>query len=671
MILSPVSSIELLRAPLRVGPLMLKNRMCMPAMHLNFTPGGEVTDQLVRFYAERARGGVALITVGGCSVDAVGGGPLMIGLNDDRFIPGLRRLTDVIHEGGAHPVAQLYQAGSYAYSMLTGQQPVSASAVRSKLTGETPRALTLEEIDQVQQAFADAAARAVEAGFAGVEVLASAGYLISQFLSPSTNRREDRYGGSFENRARFGRETIERVRAAVGPGVLVAVRVAGADFVPGGHDNSQSARASKVFVGAGADAVNVTGGWHETRVPQLTMGVPRGAFIYLAAGIRAAVDVPVIASNRISDPFMAEAVLRDGLADLINFGRPLIADPELPQKVAKGWFDRIVHCVACNQGCFDHVFAAKPVACMVNPAAGREDQALTPAAPRPRSVLVVGGGPGGMMAATTAARRGHRVTLLERSPRLGGQLALTERLSGRPEMATMLGDLTRQLSLQPVEIRLSTEASPEVVRELDPDTVIVATGAKPITPAIEGADLPHVAQAWDVLSGKARVGERVVVIGGGAVAVDTALDLAQRGTLDGETLRFLLLSGAEEPDALRERCLRGSHQVTLVEMEKKIGRGIGKTTRWTLTGQLKAHGVELRGGTTASRITDEGVWVSTEDEYRLIPADSVVLAVGAEPVSWLAEALGEEREVVLIGDAKAPRRAFEAIHEGFQAAMEI
>jgi 2,4-dienoyl-CoA reductase (NADPH2) len=669
MILSPVSSIELLSAPLRVGPLELRNRMCMPAMHLNFTPGGEVTDQLVRFYAERARGRVALITVGGCSVDAVGGGPLMIGLDHDRFIPGLRRLTDAIREGAAHPVAQLYQAGGYAHSMLTGQQPVSASAVRSKLTGETPRALTLEEIDEVQRAFADAAARAVEAGFAGVEVLASAGYLISQFLSPSTNRREDRYGGSFENRVRFGRETVERVRAAVGPDVLVVVRVAGADFVPGGHDNTQSARASRVFVEAGADAVNVTGGWHETRVPQLTMGVPRGAFLYLAAGIRAAVDAPVIASNRISDPFLAEAVLRDGLADLINFGRPLIADPELPRKVVEGQTERIVHCVACNQGCFDHVFAAKPVACMVNPAAGHEAQLTTPA-PEPRNVVVVGAGPGGMTAAITAARRGHRVTLLERGPEPGGQLRLTQNLSGRPEMATLLADLVGQLAREPVDVKLDTEATPELVRQLRPDTVVVATGARPVAPGIEGADLPHVVQAWDVLSGSARVGRRVVVIGGGAVAVDTALDLARRGTLDGETLRFLLLSGAEDPDALRERCLRGSHRVTLVEMEKKIGRGIGKTTRWTLTGELKLHGVELRGGTAARRITDEGVWVSTDEEDHLLPADTVVLAVGAEPVSWLAEAL-EDHEVVLVGDAKAPRRAFEAIHEGFQAGMEI
>jgi 2,4-dienoyl-CoA reductase (NADPH2) len=671
MIHSPVSSIEMLTSPFTLGPLQLKNRFCMPAMHLNFSFGGEVSDQLVAFYAERARGGAALITVGGCAVDAVGGGPIMIGLHEDRFLPGLTRLAGAIHEGGALAVTQLYQAGKYAYSMITGQQAVSASAIRSKLTRESPRALSLEEIGEVQRSFVDAARRAVEAGFDGVEVLASAGYLICQFLSPVSNQRDDVYGGSFENRVRFGREIVEQVRAALGPDRALIVRVAGADYVPGGLDNAASARVSQAFAEAGADAINVTGGWHETRVPQLTMGVPRGAFLYLAQGIRAAVDVPVIASNRCNDPLLAEAALRDGLADLINFGRPLIADPELPLKTIEGRGDQIVHCVACNQGCFDHVFAGKPVRCMVNPRAGREAEPTPKPAARARRVLVVGGGPAGMMAAVTAARRGHEVTLMERQPLLGGQLRLAGASPGREELQTIIEDLAAQLEEQRVEVLLETEATPEAVKELAPEAVVLATGARPVSPPLEGVELPQVVQAWDVLAGEVRVGRDVVVIGGGAVAVDVALDLAQRGTLDGETLRFLLLAGAESPEALRERCLRGTHRVTLVEQERKIGQGIGKTTRWTLTQSLKALQVNLLDSTPARRITPEGVWVELEGEQRLLQADTVVLAVGAEPVNWLAEALGDAVELAVVGDASSPRRAFEAIHEGFQAGMQL
>lgn len=672
MIHSPVAAIELLTSPFSLGPLQLRNRICMPAMHLNFTFGGEVSDQLVDFYAERAQGGAALITVGGCSIDVAGSGPIMIGLHEDRFLPGLQRLVQAIHAGGALAVAQLYHAGKYAYSMVTGQQAVSASAIRSKLTRETPRELTLEEIGEVQRAFAAAGQRASAAGFDGVEVLASAGYLISQFLSPVSNHREDAYGGDLAARARFGRETVEQVRAAVGPQRAVIVRVAGADYVEGGHGNAQSARASQIFAEAGADAINVTGGWHETRVPQLTMGVPRGAFFYLSKGIRDAVDVPVIASNRCNDPYLAEAALRDGMADLINFGRPLIADPDLPRKTIEGAADQIVHCVACNQGCFDNVFAARPVRCMVNPRAGQEGRQILKQADDPRQVLVVGGGPAGMMAAVTAARRGHRVTLLERTDVLGGQLLLAGNSHGREELHTLVEDLVLQLERLEVQVELETEATPESIEASGADAVILAVGARAVEPPLPGAELPQVVQAWDVLAGRARVGQRVVVIGGGAVAVDVALDLCQRGTLDGETLKFLLLSGAEPLDSLRERCLRGSHQVTMVELQKKIGQGIGKTTRWTLTQALKLHGVTMLEGTPARRVEAEGVWVEREGEETLLPADTVVLAVGALPNTWLAEALSETKlKVTVVGDAKSPRRAFEAIHEGFQAAMQI
>ena len=667
---TPVSSYELLLSPARVGPLELRNRICMPAMHLNFTMGGEVSDALVHFYAERANGGAALITVGGCSIDLVGSGPIMIGLHDDKFIEGLRRLTGAIHDGGALAVAQLYHAGKYAYSFVTGKQAVSASAIRSKLTREVPLELDLEQIGQVQAAFADAARRAVEAGFDGVEVLGSAGYLISQFLSPVSNQRQDQYGGSFDNRARFGREVIEQVCAAVGPQAAVLALVAGADLVAGGLTTEDSARVSKVFQDAGAQAINVTGGWHETRVPQLTMGVPRGAFLRMARRIRQELDVPVLASNRIPDPRMAEQALRDGMADLINFGRPLIADPELPRKVMAGRAERIVHCVACNQGCFDHVFKAQPVRCTVNPRVGQEQLLKLGPAPAPRKVLVVGGGPGGMMAAVTAARRGHQVTLMERSRELGGQLRLAGATRDRQEMLTLVQDLTHQLEQWKVQVALQVEATAENIAEVMADVVVVATGARPASHALPGADLPHVVQAWDVLAGQALVGQRVVVVGGGPVAVDTARELAQQGTLDGETLRFFLLNEAMDVETLKQQCLEGTHQVTMVELLPKAGQGIGRSTRWTLLQDLSRFGVEVLTRTKVLAITEQGVELEAGDETRTLPADTVVLAMGSAANDSLVATLDGTQHVV-IGDAKSPRRAFEALHEGFMAAMEI
>ncbi len=662
----------LLSSPLELGPLKLKNRICMPAMHLNFTMGGEVSDTLVEFYAERARGGAALITVGGCSVDRLGSGPIMIGLHEDRFIPGLERLTAAIRDNGSKSVAQLYHAGKYAYSMLTGQQAVSASAVFSALTKEMPRALSLDEIGEVQQAFADAARRAEQAGFDGVEVLGSAGYLICQFLSPVSNQREDEYGGSFENRVRFGREVMEKVRAAVSDKTAVLVRVAGADLVPGGLTSEDCSRVARVFQDAGAQAVNVTGGWHETRVPQLTMGVPRGAFLHLSRRIKEAVTVPVMASNRIPEPRLAEEALEDGMADLINFGRPLIADAFLPQKALEGKPWRIVHCVACNQGCFDNVFSAKPIRCTVNPLAGQEATIEIEPASNGRRVLVVGGGPAGMMAAVTAARRGHDVTLSERSNRLGGQLLLAGVTRDRQEMNTLVQDLAQQMEDRAVKVQLNSEVTPLGVKAVRAEAVIVATGAGPAPCDLEGADLPHVQQAWELLRDGGAVGQRVVVVGGGPVAVDVARELAQRGTLDAETLRFLLVNEAEDPDTLRRRCLQGTHQVTMVEMLSKAGKGIGRSTRWTLMQDLSRFGVEVLTSTRVQRITDEGVVVLRGEEEETLPADTVVLAVGSRAEDALAAAIEEEvDDVLVVGDAKSPRRAFEALHEGFKAGLQV
>lgn len=660
-------------SPITINGMELKNRIVMTAMHLGYTPEGTVTDTLIDFYTARARGGVGFIVVGGCPIDETGGMPGMIGISDDRFIPGLERLTRAVKEGGARIAAQLYQAGRYTHSaMIGGRKPFSASAVRSRLTGETPRALTSEEIPQVQDSFAEAARRAKTAGFDAVEILGSAGYLISQFLSPVTNQREDDYGGSFENRMRFGLEIVSKVRQAVGPDYPVLLRVAGNEFMEGGNTNPEAAIFAAEAEKAGIDLLDVTGGWHETRVPQLTMCVPRQGYVYLAQGIKSAVSVPVLASNRINDPADAEEILRNGSADLVTMARGLIADPDLPEKARKGESHLIYHCVACNQGCFDSVFQGRPVTCLVNPKTGREAAFHLEAAPNPKKVLVIGGGPAGMMAARTAVEKGHRVTLVEKEDRLGGQLLLNRRIPGRWEMQTAARDLIANLNALHLEIIFDRAAGLEFIREMRPDAVVVASGARPVQPDIPGIDAPHVVQAWDLLDGRAGTGKRVVVLGGNAVGLETALYLANLGTLSPETLHFLMTNQAESVETLTGLLNKGIKEVTVVEMTKKAGNDIGLTTRWTILGELGRLGVKILTSTKAVGITPKGLEVEQTDGPGFLPADSIVIAAGSRPENALVEGIRAiVSEVHVIGDAKSPRNALEAIKEGFEAGMRL
>jgi 2,4-dienoyl-CoA reductase (NADPH2) len=660
-------------SPIKVNSMIIRNRIVMTAMHLGYTPDGEVTDRLVKFYAERARGGVGLIILGGCPIDEYGAMVGMVGISHDKHIPGLKRLTGTVHATGAKIAAQLYQAGRYTHSaMIGGRKPFSASAVRSRLTGETPRALELHEIPSVQAKFAEAALRAIESGFDAVEILGSAGYLISQFFSPLTNLREDGYGGSFQNRMRFGIEVVEKVRKAVGPSYPIIMRLAGNDFMEGSNTNSEAALFAHELEKAGVDLLNVTGGWHETRIPQLTMFVPRRAFTYLAQGIKSAVSVPVIASNRINHPQIGEEILRYGEADMITMARGLLADPDLPEKARTGKADQIFRCVACNQGCFDHVFSFRSVACLVNPRAGCEEEFFVTPSSKPKKVLVIGGGPAGMKAACVAAERGHRVTLVEKSSRLGGQVLLNAKIPGRTEMISVVEDLENNLKSLPVEILLSEVATVSFIKERNPDALILATGASPLRPDIPGIDHENVAMAWDVLSGSKTTGRRVVIIGGNAVGLETALFLAHQGTIPPEVLHFLMTNRAETPETLEKLIRKGNKEVCVVEMASKAGVDIGPSTRWTVFSEIKRLGVKILTGAKAVEITEEGVKIETEQGTDMIPADSVVVAVGSKSENGLAEELaGEVPELHTIGDAKEPRNAMEAIKEGFLAALKI
>ncbi len=664
---------DVLFEPVHIGDLEVKNRIYMPAMHMNMARDYQVTDTLVDFYAERARGGAGLITVGYATVDGLSGNTMNIGAHQDGFVPGLARLAKAIRENGARASVQLNHAGRYNFSFfLDGKEPVAPSAVASRMTRETPRELDVEEIEEIVRAFAQAALRVKTAGYDAVEVLSGTGYLISQFLSEVTNKRTDEYGGSFENRMRFGLEVMRAIKEAVGESFPLVVRINGNEFMPGGLGRKPLQQYALRLVDAGVDALCINVGWHEARVPQIIAGVPRGVFGYLARGIREKVNVPVIASHRINDPDVARELLADGMCDMVAIGRGLIADPWFPEKARTGREQEIVHCIGCAQGCFDHLFQLKPVACLCNPRAGKERETLTKKASETKRVMVVGGGAAGMSAAAAAAERGHEVTLYERSDRLGGQLILAGAPPGREEFVQLARDLQGQLASRGVRVVLNTAVDEAMLAKENPQAVVLATGGVPLTPPIPGVDLPHVVQAWDVLDGKVRTGKRVVVLGGGAVGFETALLLADKGTLSGEALKFLLLNQAEEPEDLYDLASRGTKDVVVVEMIDKVGKDIGKSTRWAMIQDAERAGVEVRTSATALEITETGVRVSTEAGEEEIPADTVVLAVGVRAHNPLQEVLEKKGvPVIVAGDARRPAKAFDAIHQGFAAGRSV
>ena len=659
---------EHLFTPITINGMTLANRIIMPAMHLNYTMGGEISDQIIHFYRERAEGEAGLMVIGGCAIDPAGAGFMMVGLQDDKFLPGLKRFVKEVRVGDVKLCTQLYQAGRYSFSMLTGTQSIAPSAIPSKMTGETPKEMTLEDIQAVQDAFGDAAVRTREAGFDAVEICGSAGYLISQFLSPVTNIREDEYGGAYENRVRFGREVIQNVRRKVGGDFPVIVRIAGNDFMEGSHTNIEQAKVAKDFEAAGADCLNVTGGWHETRVPQLTMGVPRGAYTYLASGIKRAVSVPVVACNRINNPALAEKILREDKADLIGIARGFIADEQFAKKAREGRAREIRSCIACNQGCFDHVFQGQPVGCMVNARAGREAETVVKPAETKKKVVVVGGGPAGMEAARVAAERGHSVVLFEATGRLGGRVNQCAVPPGRKEFRTFRGFLAGEMTRLGVDVRMNAPADKATIDAEKPDLVVLAQGAVSIVPGIvKEATGKTVVLAEDILNGTADADGDCVIIGGGAVGTETSLYLAERDVLDPEVACFLMTTGAETYEHVGQMLSRCERNITIVEMLPRIGQDIGKTTRWTMLQDLSRYGIRLLTGTTAKAIDAAGVTVGREDgSEETIPCDCVVVAVGFRTDDALAASLeGSGYDVQVIGDAKQSRRVIDAVREGF------
>jgi 2,4-dienoyl-CoA reductase (NADPH2) len=657
--------------PIKIGEVEIKNRIVMSPMALGFCEDdGTINDRFVEFYTQRAQGGAGLIVVVTGYNDFGNKMPRSPALEDEKFLPGLKSLTDAVHEHGAKVFAQLMHQGASAFSFIFGIQPVSASAVRSGLTGEMPRELTKDEIKLTIDHLAEGAAMVQKAGFDGVEVIGTGGYLINQFISPLTNKRTDEYGGDFEGRVRFPTELVQTIRESVGADFPISYRTCGDSFMPGGNRQEDIQQVVQAMEKAGADLINQAVGWHQAPMPMITMNVPRGTFVYLAQGIKEKVDIPVIACHRINDPILAEKVLFDHRADLIGFGRPFLIDPEFPNKAAEGRYGEIRYCTACN-ACFDQIFSGQPVTCAFNPSVGREKEFEITPAKKPKKVVVVGGGIGGMEAARVLTLRGHDVTLYEKSDRLGGALNLAAIPPGRGEFVTAVDYLSNEMERLDVKVKMETEADRDVIVEQNPDAVVLATGATPIWPKIPGIDQKNVVHAHDVLEDKAEVKGKAVIIGGGATGAETALFIAKKMAMSPDVAIYLASKKGIDPETALQFTRSGT-DVTVLEMINRIGQDIGRTTRWTIIGELREYDVKMVTLATATKITEEGVVYEHEGQEKLAPADTVVIAAGVEPTKGLAVALEDAfAEVHNVGDCVDPRHAMDAIHEAARIARQI
>lgn len=664
---------DTLFSPISINTLTLKNRIAYPSLGLLYSWDRKLNNRYLNYFTEIARGGAGVVTVGPVGIDFVGSGLAVLGLDTDEAIPDFKRVTDAIRAEGASPWIQLFHAGAYSHPiLLNGETPMAPSAIYSNYSKSTPREMTIEDIIGIQKAFADTAERAVAAGFDGVEIIGSAGYLITQFLSPKTNHREDDYGGSLTNRLRFPSEVIKACRQAVGEAFPLSIRMAGNDFVPESNTDAETSVIAKAYEKSGVNLINVTGGWHESRVPQLPMDLPRTGYAYLAANIRKATSIPVMASNRITTPMDAERLLNDGYCDMVNLGRVLIADPFWPAKAKEGRVDEIRPCVACSQGCTDEVFTGNPVTCIGNPRAGFEAERVIRPAASPKKVMVAGAGPAGMEAAVTAAQMGHEVHLFEARDAIGGQIGIAAAPPHKGELLEYHRYYRAMMERHDVALSLSTPVTPELISKEKPDHIIVAEGAAPAVPPIPGADADGIRSSWDLLKKDRPLGKRVAIIGGGAVGLETAMHIAVKGTLSPEMFHFLSAHEADPPEKLKERLFTGNHEVTVFEMAPRAGGDLGRSTRWIMMANLKRYGVTLVTGATVTKLSAKKVTWSQGEHDQDKFFDTVILATGSKSVTALSSRLPDLGvPFTVIGDGLAPGKLNHAIHGGFLAALQL
>jgi 2,4-dienoyl-CoA reductase (NADPH2) len=666
-------------APLAVGSVTLPNRVLMGSMHTGLEETGD-WNRVAEFYAARARGGVALMVTGGMAPNREGGVfPGAAGLHAEKDIANHRIVTERVHDAGGRIAMQILHAGRYAY----GKDCVSASALKSPISPFPPRELDEEGIEKQIADIATAAARAQAAGYDGAEVMGSEGYFLNQFLVRHTNRRTDAWGGSYENRMRLPVEVVRRVRQATGPDFILIYRISLIDLIPDGSTWPEVVQLAKAIQGAGASILNTGIGWHEARVPTIATSVPRAAFTWLTARLRPEVTIPVITSNRINAPDVAEGILARGEADMVSMARPFLADADFVAKAKAGRARDIAPCIACNQACLDHTFSGKLTSCLVNPRACHETELVYAPVAAPRRIAVVGAGAGGMMCAIVAAGRGHQVTLFEKSAAVGGQLNLARQVPGKEEFHGLVTWFAHSLDAAGVDLRLNTAPAPEDLRDFD--EVVIATGVTPRDPGIPGQDQGHVLGYGDVLRG-AEVGRRVAIVGAGGIGFDVAEYLVHAGHSPTEDLALWrrewgVGDPADKAGGLAPAGPRPeppAREVHLLQRKpEKPGRGLGKTTGWIHRAALAMKDVRMQGGVNYEAITPEGIMLSQgpgRDNPAVLPVDTVVLCAGQLPERTLADALaarGIAHHVIGGADVAAELDAKRAIDQGARLAARL
>ncbi|MHA7829149.1 MAG: 2,4-dienoyl-CoA reductase FMN-binding domain-containing protein [Roseovarius sp.] len=669
-----------LLAPLDLGHVTLRNRVLMGSMHTGLEETKD-WNRVAEFYATRARGGVGLMVTGGMAPNPEGGVfPGAAGLYTDQDIANHRHVTDRVHDAGGRIAMQILHAGRYAYS----PDCVAPSPVKSPISPFPPKELDEAGIEKQIADIVTAATRAREAGYDGVEIMGSEGYFLNQFLVLHTNKRTDRWGGAYENRMRLPLETVRRVRAAVGSDFILIYRLSMIDLVPEGSTFDEVVQLAQAVEEAGASIINTGIGWHEARIPTIATSVPRAAFTWVTRKLMGKVGIPVITSNRINTPEVAEQVLADGCADMVSMARPFLSDPDFVKKAADGRADTIAPCIACNQACLDHTFSGKISTCLVNPRACYETELTVTPTDRPKSIGVVGAGPAGLSAAMTAAARGHTVTLFDQADQIGGQLNMAREIPGKEEFHGLVAWYDTMMQEHDITLKLGQRVDVDDVAGFD--EVIIATGVLPRDPGIPGQNGANVLSYVDVLRGKAPVGKRVAIVGAGGIGFDVAEYLVQEGSSPTVDLsEWKEEWGVADPAEARgglapegPRPEAPARQVTLLQRkDERPGKRLGKTTGWIHRATLRMKQVKMMSGVNYERIDSDGLHIShgeAQDSPRLIEADTIVLCAGQLSERSLADALearGIAVHVIGGADVAAELDAKRAIDQGTRLAAVL